>query len=140
KKDHLPETVNGKAVLITGGTTGIGRATALLLASQGARVMIFGRHEQELNDALDSCREANVAGQVQGLVADSSSGADIQRVFAAVGEQLKGLDILINNAALAYQSILEGSYEDWQYIVNNNLLGYMACAHEAIERMRAKGS
>jgi len=140
KQDHLPQTVNGKSVLVTGGTTGIGRATALLLAAHGARVIIFGRHEQELNDAMDSCREANVAGQVQGLIADSSSQTDIQRVFAAVDKQLNGLDILVNNAALAYQSILEGSYEDWQYIVNTNLLGYMACAHEAVKRMRANGN
>ena len=47
--------------------------------------------------------------------------------------------MVVNNAALAYQSIMEGDYNDWQYIVQTNLLGYMACAHEAIERMKMNG-
>jgi NADP-dependent 3-hydroxy acid dehydrogenase YdfG len=51
---------------------------------------------------------------------------------------MEKLDILINNAALGYNSVMEGSYGDWQYIVNTNLLGYMAMAHEAIERMKAR--
>jgi NADP-dependent 3-hydroxy acid dehydrogenase YdfG len=133
---YQPVDVNGKAVLITGGTTGIGRATALLLAAHGARVLIFGRHEQELEDTLESWRQESGEGEIHGLIADSSSKEGIEQVFAAVDRQLGGLDILVNNAALAYNSILEGSYNDWQYVVNTNLLGYMACAHEAVQRMK----
>jgi len=137
---YQPIGIEGKAVLITGGTTGIGRATALLLAAYGARVLIFGRHEQELEDTLEACRQENEDAEIHGLIADSSGKEGIEQVFAAVDRQLGGLDILVNNAALAYNSILEGSYDDWQYIVNTNLLGYMACAHEAVERMKAAGS
>jgi NADP-dependent 3-hydroxy acid dehydrogenase YdfG len=133
---YQPESVADKAVLVTGGTTGIGRATAILLASQGARVMIFGRHEQELNDALKDIRETG--GEVTGLTADTANSEDIKRVFREVDREMGKLDILINNAALGYNSIMEGAYEDWQYIVNTNLLGYMAIAHEAIERMKAQ--
>jgi NADP-dependent 3-hydroxy acid dehydrogenase YdfG len=135
--DYQPESVTNKSILITGGTTGIGRATAILLASQGARVMVFGRHAQELQDAMQDIRQAG--GEVLGLTADTANPEDIKRVFKEVDRQLDGLDILINNAALAYQSIMEGAYQDWQYIVNTNLLGYMAMAHEAIERMKANG-
>jgi NADP-dependent 3-hydroxy acid dehydrogenase YdfG len=137
---YQPMDISGKAVLITGGTTGIGRATALLLVACGARVMIFGRHEQELEDALESCRQESKEGEIHGLIADSSRKEDIERVFEAVDRQLGRLDILVNNAALAYNGIMEGSYDDWQYIVDTNLLGYMACAHQAVQRMKDAGS
>lgn len=135
--DYRTESVADKSILITGGTTGIGRATAILLASQGARVMIFGRHEQELNDAMNDIREAG--GEVIGLTADAADPKDIRRVFEEVDREMERLDILINNAALGYGSVTEGEYQDWQYIVNTNLMGYMAMAHEAIERMKAHG-
>lgn len=135
--DYRTESVAAKSILITGGTTGIGRATAILLASQGARVMIFGRHKQELNDAMNDIRETG--GEVIGLTADAADPEDIRRVFKEVDREMERLDILINNAALGYGSVTEGGYQDWQYIVNTNLMGYMAMAHEAIERMKAHG-
>jgi len=135
--DYQLEPVNDKSILITGGTTGIGRAIAILLAAQGARVMIFGRHEQELNDAMDDIRKAG--GEVLGLTADVSDPEDIQRVFEEFDKQMDKLDILINNAALGYGSVMEGAYPEWEYILKTNLLGYMAMAHEAVERMKANG-
>jgi len=135
--DYQPEPVNNKSVLITGGTTGIGRATAIFLAAQGAQIMIFGRHQHELDEAMNDIRQTG--GEVLGLTADTSHPQDIQRVFQEVDHQLEQLDILINNAALGYNSITEGKYEEWQYIVHTNLLGYMAMTHEAIERMKAHG-
>jgi NADP-dependent 3-hydroxy acid dehydrogenase YdfG len=135
--DYVMESVNGKNILITGGTTGIGRSTALLLAAQGAQVMIFGRHEQELKDAVHDIQ--STGGTVTGFTADTSNPDDIRRVFKEVDREMGRLDILINNAALGYNSVMEGEYKDWQYIVNTNLLGYMAIAHEAIERMKSHG-
>lgn len=135
--DYQMQSVAEKSVLITGGTTGIGRATAILLAAQGARVMIFGRHEQELEEALKDIQAAG--GKVKGLTADAANPEDIQRVFREFDRQMGSLDILINNAALGYNSIMEGNYQEWQYILQTNLLGYMAMTHEAIERMKTSG-
>ena len=135
--DYQPESVADKSILITGGTTGIGRATAILLASQGAHVMIFGRHDKELQDALSDLREAG--GEVLGLTADTSNPNDIKRIFREVDQQMGQLDVLVNNAALGYGSIMEGTYADWQNIVHTNLLGYMAMTHAAIERMKPRG-
>ncbi len=129
--------VSGKAVVVTGGTTGIGRATALLLAAKGARVLIFGRHEAELNDAIADIKQH---GEVHGQTADVARYGDVKRVFSAADETLGGLDILINNAALGARSVVDNQYERWQYIVNVNLVGYISCAHEAIERMRQTGA
>lgn len=131
------EPVADKSILITGGTTGIGRAIAILLAAQGARVMIFGRHEQELNDAMNDIRQAG--GEVLGLTADVADPEDVQRVFQEFDKQMDKLDILINNAALGYGAITEGGYAEWEYILKTNLLGYMAMSHEAVERMKASG-
>src|SRR5690349_12618202 len=131
------EPVAEKSILITGGTTGIGRATALLLASQGAKVMIFGRHEQELKDAMQDIRQSGA--EVLGLTADVSDPEDIQRVFREFDQQMEKLDILVNNAALGYGSIMEGGYPEWEYILKTNLLGYMTMTNEAIERMKSNG-
>ena len=135
--EYQPQSVADKSVLITGGTTGIGRSTAILLAAQGARVMIFGRHEPELQDAMKDIKAAG--GEVLGLTADASDPDDVQRVFREVDNQMSRLDILINNAALGYNSVMEGNYQEWQYIVKTNLLGYMSMAHEAIARMKQNG-
>jgi NADP-dependent 3-hydroxy acid dehydrogenase YdfG len=136
KLDYEPLDIAGKCILVTGGTTGIGRATALLLAARGARVMIYGRHEQELNDALSDIKEV---GEAFGITADQARVEDVQRVFEALDANLGGLDILINNAAVAARSVTDQPYDDYSYVVQANLVGYMACAREAIDRMRERG-
>lgn len=135
---YSPQNLAGKAVVVTGGTTGIGRATAHRLVAAGANVLIYGRHEQELADALADLRNAG-SGRVFGLTADQSRYEDVQRVFAEADEKLGGVDILVNNAALPANSILDSDYTEWQYVVATNLLGYMACCREAIDRMSRKG-
>lgn len=127
-----------KRVLITGGTTGIGRATALLLASRGAHVLIFGRHEKELNDAMADLR--NAGKHVHGMTADAALIDDVRRVYKAVDAKLGRIDVLINNAALGAEGLADMNYEDWEYVVRSNLVGYMSCAQEAIQRMKAAKS
>lgn len=130
----MREQIKDLSVLITGGTTGIGRATAIELASMGANVFIAGSSEEHLNDTLNSIQ--NVPGTVQGITVDLSTEAGIQQLFDEADKQLSGLDVLVNNAALAFQGIADGSYEDWQKIVGTNVLGYMACTHMAVDRMK----
>jgi NADP-dependent 3-hydroxy acid dehydrogenase YdfG len=136
KLDYQPQEVDGKAVLISGGTTGIGRATAILLGAHGARLMIFGRHEPELTEALEDIRQAGA--EVYGTVADQARLEDVKRVFQEADRELGSLDILINNAALPGGSI--ETTENWPYILQSNLQGYMACTYEAVNRMKASGS
>jgi short-subunit dehydrogenase len=128
--------ITDKRVLITGGTTGIGRATALLLAGKGAHVLIFGRHEKELNDAMGDLREAG--RNVHGMTADASRIEDVRRVFKECDAKLGRIDVLINNAALGAEGLASMKYEDWEYVVRSNLIGYMSCAQEAIQRMRPR--
>jgi NAD(P)-dependent dehydrogenase (short-subunit alcohol dehydrogenase family) len=128
--------LSDKRALITGGTTGIGRATALLLATRGAHVLVFGRHEPELNDAMADLRQ--VSSNVHGLIADAARIDDVRRVFKEVDARLGHLDILINNAALGAEGLSDMKHEDWEYVVQANLIGYMSCAQEAIQRMKAR--
>lgn len=129
-------SLEGKKVLITGGTTGIGREIARKLAADGATVLIFGRDEKDMNKALESVKEVAAGGGPVGFTADVSTKAGIEKIFSEVDAQ-GGIDVLVNNAALGYQGILEGNYEEWQYILNVNLLGYLACTHEAARRMES---
>lgn len=132
---YLPKSIKGKKVLITGGTTGIGRATAILLAAHGVRMMIFGRHKEPLDETMAAIMLLETETECFGMQADVAEQKDINMVFDKVDSQFGGLDILINNAALPYDSIMKGTYQDWQYLIHTNLLGYMACSHEAVKRM-----
>ena len=133
-----PESVQGKAVLVTGGTTGIGRAIAMLLVARGARVLIFGREEGPLNDALREIKGVG-GGEIHGLTADTTKREDVERVFREVDTRLEGLDVLVNNAALGAGSVLDSDYDEWVSVVHTNLIGYMSFCKAAVERMRGKG-
>ena len=132
--NFLPQSIEGKSAVVTGGTTGIGRATALLLASQGADVIIVGTDEQHLEDALEDINKT-AKGSVYGIIADLSNQKGVETLFEKADNAFEKLDILINNAALPYGSVTEGDYNDWKRIVDTNLLAYMACTAEAVRRM-----
>lgn len=133
--NQLLESVAGKSVLITGGTTGIGRATALLLAHQGANVLITGLDPQHLQDALHDIKKI-AKGDVYGIIADLATEEGIEKIFSETDSKFRSLDILVNNAAIAYGSVTEGNYKDWKRVVDTNLLSYLACAGGAINRMK----
>lgn len=137
-KNYLPEPVQGKAVLVTGGTTGIGRAIALLLAMQGADVVFFGHEENHLHDAVADIT-AVAKGKVFGFVADAGTEEGVTEIFRHVDEQLGRLDILVNNAAIGFGNATGASYTELQRVVNINLLSYLACCASAIERMQQQG-
>ena len=135
----FPRTpVQGKAVVVSGGTTGIGRATAIALASQGANVLVFGRTREHLNDALEDLRAVSNGSGAFGITADQAKSGDVQRVFEEAMERLGGVDILINNAGVPGES-LEDEDQDWEYVMASNLLGCMACCEAAIPIMKHRG-
>lgn len=88
--------MTGRTVLITGGTSGIGRATALGLATMGASIAITGRHGGRTEAAAREIRAAG-AGQVDTFVADMSSQAEVRRLAGEVLQRLPRIDVLVNN-------------------------------------------
>lgn len=90
-------TMRGKTVLVTGATSGIGRITALALAGMGARVLVHGRNPAKLEATVAELR-AGSGGEVEGLVADFASLADVRRLAALVRARTDRLHVLVNNA------------------------------------------
>ena len=135
---YSPKSIAGKRILVTGGTTGIGRATARLLAGLGAKVFITGRNIEPLMQALSDTREMYPDADIDGVISDLSGKEQIDHLFEEFDKKYGDLDILINNAGLAAESVTQGNYDQWQYIVHTNLLHYMACANKAAKKMSGK--
>lgn len=125
----------GRKILVTGGTTGIGRATVLALAREGARLFTLGRDPEALAEAL---RNAGL-DEASGMTADVARKEDVERVFSASDARLGGLDAVICCAAVGAGPIAEMKDEDWRYVVETNLVGSLAFARGALDRMLPKG-
>lgn len=129
--------LQGKNVLITGGSRGIGKAIAQLFAAEGARVAINYRSNddaaRETLDSLPGDGHISVRG-------DISVPADTQRIVQSAASSLGGLDILVNNAAIHEDHTIDGSsFEHWQQewtkTINANLLGSANMTYWAAQHM-----
>jgi retinol dehydrogenase 14 len=91
--------MGGKTVLITGGTSGIGKATAAALAAMGARVVVTGRNEERGESAVEEIRR-DTGGEVSLMLADLAVQADVRRLAEEFQERHDRLDVLVNNAGV----------------------------------------
>jgi NAD(P)-dependent dehydrogenase (short-subunit alcohol dehydrogenase family) len=87
--------LEGKTAVITGGTSGIGLATAARFVDEGARVFITGRRQAQLDEALSQLGE-----RASGVRGDVGTGADLDRLYAPVAEAGRGVDIVVANAGV----------------------------------------
>ena len=127
-------SLRGRRAVITGGTTGIGRAIAVLLASEGVRVFVCGRNGDHLADALKRVREV---GEGDGITVDLARRDEVDRFFKAADAFLGRPDIAIINAAVPAEALAETSEEDLYYQTATDLTAYLACTREAVRRMEA---
>jgi NADP-dependent 3-hydroxy acid dehydrogenase YdfG len=127
--------MDGKTILVTGGTTGIGRAIAIELARAGAKVLIFGRHKPELDDAMAALEDT--IGDAEGMIADQSKPEDVQKVFAKA-KAMGGLSAVIANAGISAEGLADIRDEEWRYAMETNLLGYLDVAKRAAEAFEGK--
>jgi NADP-dependent 3-hydroxy acid dehydrogenase YdfG len=138
--DYFGQNIKQKRIVITGGTTGIGKAIADLLISQGGHVFIFGRDPEDFQKAIDDIRGENPECEIYGTPADVTKKEDIQKIFEMIERDLGGIDILINNAAISANGITESSFEDFKYVIDTNITGYLAFAEKAVSIMKEQKS
>jgi len=124
----------GKRVIISGGTTGIGRAIAVLLASEGAKIFICGRDAQHLADGLERIREV---GEGDGVALDLAKDDGVKRFFDAGEKFLGGIDIAVINAAVPAEGLSTMTAEEVSYAIATDFTAYLMSAHAAQERMVA---
>src|SRR5580765_5764119 len=119
--------MNGKVVIITGGASGIGRATAIAFAREGAMVVIGDLNETDGETTISAIK--NNGGNATFLRTDVSRSADVQALVGKAVEHYGGLDYAFNNAGLvgSFAGIVDTPQEDWERVVATNLTGVWLC-------------
>jgi 3-oxoacyl-[acyl-carrier protein] reductase len=124
-----------RVALVTGGSRGIGRASAIALARGGARVAINYREDKDgANETLAAVRDAGGEGVL--VRADVANAEDVEAMFGSVEESLGPVEILVANAGATRDKVLGLMQEDdWEFVLDVNLTGVWRCARRALRRM-----
>lgn len=126
------EMLKGKIAIITGASYGMGRTMAELFAGEGAALTLVARGGEKLDEVVKAIREKG--GRAIGIAADVRSPEDTQRVFEATLKEYGTLDILINNAGIGEQKLIDETDDDWaHYVTDINFIGPMRYIREALK-------
>jgi NAD(P)-dependent dehydrogenase (short-subunit alcohol dehydrogenase family) len=127
--------LKGQVALVTGGGAGIGEATAILLAENGAKVMVGDWNEDTARATADKIKKAG--GAAEAIKIDTSKREDAERAVAETVKKLGRIDILINNAGITRDaSALKMEPHQWDQVIAVNLSGFFYFAQAAAKRMR----
>ena len=131
--------LHGKIGIVTGGTSGIGRDTAVLFAKTGAKVVVAGRREAKGKKTLDLVRVAGGDGLF--VQTDVSRATEVQVLVRKTVEKFGRLDVAFNNAGIegAWSPIAEQSEKDWDRTIDINLKGVWLCLKYEIQQMLKQG-
>ncbi len=132
-------TLEGKVALVTGAGSGIGRASALRLARDGATVVALGREQGEADDVAEEIRRAG--GTVLPVAADVGDAAAVRAAYARVEEELGRLDVVVANAGVngVWAPIDELAPEEWESTLTTNLTGTFLTVRYAVPLLVRQG-
>jgi glucose 1-dehydrogenase len=131
--------LKGQSALVTGASSGIGKAIAIALANEGANVVVNSSSHPERGQAVADEIKAN-GGKAVAYQADVSKEEEVQAMFRAMYKEFGTIDILINNAGLQKDSpFVDMTLADWQKVIDVNLTGQFLCAREAAREFLKRG-
>jgi len=134
---HDMDRWRGRVALVTGASSGIGRAVARMLISEGMRVAVCARRAERL-DAIAG--EAGEDAEVLPVPTDLRDPASIAQLFAKIRHRWGGVDVLVNNAGLGHEApLVSGDTEAWREMLEVNVLALCICTREAVRDMRERG-
>lgn len=134
-----PQKLKGQAAIVTGASSGIGKAVAIALAAAGAKVLVnYSTNHEPAQKIVESIKAAG--GKAFAYQADVSKEDDVKGMFAAIIKKYGAVDILVNNAGLQKDAaLIDMSLEDWKTVIDVNLTGQFLCSREAARKFIKNG-
>jgi NADP-dependent 3-hydroxy acid dehydrogenase YdfG len=124
--------------IITGASSGIGRATALAFARAGIDVALVSRSLRNLETVASEAREVGV--EAKSYAVDLGEVATVKEQISAIADDFGSIDILVNNAGMGYtNSLTDTSLADWQQVIDLNLTSIFQCIQGVLPQMRQRG-
>ena len=124
--------LEGKVAIISGASYGMGFSMAEVFAREGAKVIMTARGQEKLGAAVKALRDKGY--EVTGVAADNKNLEDVQRVFQMALETYGDLDIVINNAAIGEQKMIDETDDEWlEYVYQTNVFGPFRFIREALK-------
>ena len=130
--------LQGRVVVVTGASSGIGEACAVSFVEKGARVVVAARRAERLSALVE--RLEGLGGEALAVTTDVTSEADVDNLFAKAVERFGAIDVLINNAGIADSTpVNEMPLELWSRVLETNLTSAFLCSRAAFRVMKDKG-
>lgn len=130
--------LNGKVALITGGSRGLGKAMAIALAKEGAKLALIARDEEKLRAVVEEIRQSG--GEAEYFMADVTSQEQVRAAEQAIVKRFGQVNILINNAGINIRKpITKFTLDEWQTVINANLTSVYLMCHAFIPHMTGRG-